>query len=182
VGRRGLGHNYHWYADIPVYILLELSAGNVQVDKRHLATPHDRFVPDMSASTIERYRHLHESILEGAASQGRDTPLTIAQLSHPGLQSSPLVSLARLPWSPALAPISARPDLGTSYLGQLLGHLIWPVKSRRLSPKEWTEIVDQFVQGAWVMEQAGWGGVQIHSAHGYLLAEYLSPHVSDWAE
>lgn len=56
--------------------------------------------------------------------------------------------------------------------------MFWPIDSRRLNVEEWVEVVRQFVRAAKVMEEAGWGGVQIHSAHGYLLAEYLSPHVS----
>lgn len=35
-----------------------------------------------------------------------------------------------------------------------------------------------FVDAAVVAERAGWEGAQVHSAHGYLLAEYLSPLVS----
>jgi 2,4-dienoyl-CoA reductase-like NADH-dependent reductase (Old Yellow Enzyme family) len=35
-----------------------------------------------------------------------------------------------------------------------------------------------FVGSAKLVEKAGWDGVQIHSAHGYLLAEFLSPLVS----
>jgi 2,4-dienoyl-CoA reductase-like NADH-dependent reductase (Old Yellow Enzyme family) len=34
-----------------------------------------------------------------------------------------------------------------------------------------------FVGSAKLVEKAGWDGVQIHSAHGYLLAEFLSPLV-----
>jgi len=55
---------------------------------------------------------------------------------------------------------------------------MWPLKSRMITDvQEWLDIVGRFVQAAQGVEQAGWGGVQIHSAHGYLLAEYLSPLV-----
>jgi 2,4-dienoyl-CoA reductase-like NADH-dependent reductase (Old Yellow Enzyme family) len=43
--------------------------------------------------------------------------------------------------------------------------------------RDWLEIVDMFVGSAKLVEKAGWDGVQIHSAHGYLLAEFLSPLV-----
>ena len=39
-------------------------------------------------------------------------------------------------------------------------------------------IVQQFVVAAKGMEEAGWDGVQLHAAHGYLLAEWMSPLVS----
>ena len=147
--------------------------GNVQVDKRHLSTPHDRIIPDSSPSTIAGYSLLHSSIVDSNPSP----PLTLVQLSHPGLQSSPTIGLSRLPCSPAVAPIASRPDLGDSALGWVLAHVIWPRKSKVLDVEGWLDIVKRFVDGAKVMEEAGWDGVQIHSAHGYLLAEYLSPLV-----
>ncbi len=60
-----------------------------------------------------------------------------------------------------------------------MSRAIWPVKSRAVKDvEEWLKIVDRFIEVAKDAEQAGWDGVQIHSAHGYLLAEYLSPLVS----
>jgi hypothetical protein len=57
--------------------------------------------------------------------------------------------------------------------------LIWPSKSVEVVDfRDWLEIVDMFVGSAKLVEKAGWDGVQIHSAHGYLLAEFLSPLVS----
>ena len=101
------------------------------------------------------------------------------QISHGGLQSSSTINFSRLPWTQAVAPCSARPDIGDSILGWLLGRIIWPVKSRTIRDfDEWLKVVERFVQAAKVAEDAGWGGVQLHSAHGYLLAEYLSPLVS----
>ena len=63
-------------------------------------------------------------------------------------------------------------------MGRALGYLFWPMASRRLSVDQWLDVVQRFVGSAKVMEEAGWGGVQIHAAHGYLLAEYLSALVS----
>lgn len=149
--------------------------GNVQVDQKHLATPHDRFIPDSSAATIASYARLHQSTVSSAPTG--QAPLTLVQISHPGLQASAVVSMARAPWSRSVAPISARPDLGNGWLAWILAHAFWPIKSRPLVRDEWMAVVGKFVRAAKVIEQAGWGGVQIHSAHGYLLAEYLSPHV-----
>lgn len=78
-----------------------------------------------------------------------------------------------------MGPCSARPDTGSSVLGWLLGRIIWPTPSRAIIDfDEWLDIVEMFVSASKVAEEAGWGGVQIHSAHGYLLAEFLSPLVS----
>ena len=63
-------------------------------------------------------------------------------------------------------------------LGWIAGHLIWPSKSVEVVDfRDWLEIVDMFVGSAKLVEKAGWDGVQIHSAHGFLLAEFLSPLV-----
>lgn len=152
--------------------------GNVQVDPRHLATAHDRTMPSTSTTTIASYAHLNSAILTSVP-PSTPAPLTLMQISHGGLQSSPTINLSRPPWVRAVAPCSARPDTGDTLFGWLVGRLIWPLKSRAIRDfDEWLEIVDRFVRTARVAEEAGWSGVQIHSAHGYLLAEYLSPLVS----
>lgn len=47
---------------------------------------------------------------------------------------------------------------------------------RELSTKEIEEIVQAFRDGAQRAMQAGFDGVQIHSAHAYLLSQFLSPY------
>jgi hypothetical protein len=64
------------------------------------------------------------------------------------------------------------------FLGWLWARIMWPVPSRQIVDfDEWEDIVQMFVQAAITVEKAGYDGVQVHSAHGYLLAEYLSPLV-----
>jgi 2,4-dienoyl-CoA reductase-like NADH-dependent reductase (Old Yellow Enzyme family) len=38
-----------------------------------------------------------------------------------------------------------------------------------------TEVIDRFVYAAKYCKNAGFDGIQLHSAHGYLLAQFLSP-------
>ena len=47
--------------------------------------------------------------------------------------------------------------------------------SRELTQEEIKEIVDQFKQAAIRAKKAGFDGVEIHSAHGYLLNQFFSP-------
>ena len=48
-------------------------------------------------------------------------------------------------------------------------------KSESLSNSEIEDIISQFIKCAKLCEYAGADGVQLHSAHGYLLSEFLSP-------
>ena len=47
---------------------------------------------------------------------------------------------------------------------------------RALADNEIETIIQQFIQTAKIAEQAGFSGVQIHGAHGYLVSQFLSPH------
>ncbi|WRT63956.1 uncharacterized protein IL334_000883 [Kwoniella shivajii] len=146
-------------------------SGNVQIDCRHLASPHDLTLsphPD----TLSAYIKLASAVHNASSSP----PLLLMQISHPGLQSSSTINLSRFPWEAAVGPCSARPSVSEGLMGWIWEHAVWPTKSRQIeNVKEWVEIGNKFVEGAVFAEKAGWDGVQIHSAHGYLLAEYLSP-------
>ncbi|OCF33325.1 NADH:flavin oxidoreductase/NADH oxidase [Kwoniella heveanensis BCC8398] len=151
-------------------------SGNVQIDPRHLASPHDLTITP-SAFDLKAYTKL-ASIVHKV---DPDT-LLLMQISHPGLQSSSMINLSRWPWEPAIAPCEARPDIsgggdgGGGFMSWIWGHAMWPTKSRKIHKvEEWLDIVERFVGAAVVAEKAGWDGAQVHSAHGYLLAEYLSP-------
>lgn len=50
--------------------------------------------------------------------------------------------------------------------------------SRGLSTREVEQLRDDFILGAKRAEQAGFHGVEIHGAHGYILAQFLSPTIN----
>lgn len=150
--------------------------GNVQIDPKHLASPHDLTITPSTADRVA-YRRLASVVASNL-----EPPLLIMQISHPGLQSSSTVNFSRLPYQRAIGPCSARPDMDGGIMGWLWSHAVWPRKSKEINdPEDWLRIVDKFVVGAVLAEEAGWDGVQVHAAHGYLLAEYLSPLVSHHA-
>nr|WP_282097081.1 hypothetical protein [Haemophilus influenzae] len=45
-----------------------------------------------------------------------------------------------------------------------------------LTADEINGLIQQFVQTTKIAEQAGFSGIQIHAAHGYLISQFLSPH------
>ncbi|MFW0788346.1 nitroreductase family deazaflavin-dependent oxidoreductase [Gordonia sp. CPCC 205333] len=123
--------------------------GNVMVDRRHLGEPGN--------VAVEDDRHLDE--LTRWAKTAQDGGGRIwAQLNHPGRQANPLVTRER-----PVAP---------SAIGLAVPGLPQP---RELADHEIDEIIERFAQAAIVTEAAGFDGVQIHGAHGYLVSQFLSP-------
>ena len=56
--------------------------------------------------------------------------------------------------------------------------LYWETVPHKLSEKEIYEIIDDFVAAMVRAKKAGFDGVQLHCAHGYLLSEFLTPHMN----
>ncbi|GAA5848100.1 hypothetical protein JCM9279_007453 [Rhodotorula babjevae] len=147
-----------------------LITGNVQVSPAHLGTPFDiavppRPVPPSSLSFFSRWAR------STRPTSSRPRPVAIVQLNHPGRQSM-RVLCGRSPSSPALAP-SAVP---LSVAGPL-GRLVWGTP-RAIAERDVDQVVEEFVNAARLVREAGWDGVQLHASHGYLLATFLSPKVN----
>ena len=83
----------------------------------------------------------------------------LVQLSHPGRQVNRFLS--GRPVAPSEGPAV-----------RVLGSFGRP---RALAGTEIEEIVERFTTAAEACRRAGFDGVQVHAAHGYLLAQFLSP-------
>jgi len=55
---------------------------------------------------------------------------------------------------------------------------VYKVLPREMTESEIAGIIDDFVRGAVRAKAAGFDGVQVHAAHGYLLSSFLSPHTN----
>jgi 2,4-dienoyl-CoA reductase-like NADH-dependent reductase (Old Yellow Enzyme family) len=83
------------------------------------------------------------------------------QINHPGRQV--FADLGQPGWAPSEV---------TMKLGK---HTKLFAKPRVLSEDNITEIIQQFADTARQAEAAGFNGVQMHAAHGYLISQFLSP-------
>ena len=84
----------------------------------------------------------------------------LIQLSHPGRQcpkglNKETVAPSAVPFSPMLATTFGTP--------------------RELREDEILDIIQRFATSAKICEKAGFEGVQLHGAHGYLISQFLSP-------
>lgn len=84
---------------------------------------------------------------------------TLVQLSHAGRQTNRAVQ-----WT----PVSASAGDPVRVLGAF-------GRPRALSTAEVEDLRDRFVEAAVRVVGAGFAGVQVHAAHGYLLSQFLSP-------
>lgn len=126
--------------------------GNVMVDARAMTGP--------GGVVLEDETHLDRFKAWVAAGRAQGAQLWM-QINHPGRQMPAALG------QPTLAP-SAR----ALHLGAQSGLFGLP---REMSAADIAEVQQRFVRTAQLAERAGFTGVQIHAAHGYLLSQFLSP-------
>lgn len=127
--------------------------GNVMVDHRYLGEPRNVALDDE--------RHLAALTTWADAGSAHGTQLWM-QLNHPGRQTPR--HLTRQP----VAPSAVRSQAGGRAFAT----------PRPLTDVEVHEIVARFAATAALASRAGFGGVQVHGAHGYLVSQFLSPHTN----
>ncbi|WP_218354924.1 NADH:flavin oxidoreductase/NADH oxidase family protein [Alteromonas lipotrueiana] len=126
--------------------------GNVMVD-RHAMTGPGGVVLEKDTST-ERFEQWAKVIGSGGA-------LAIMQINHPGRQVFKAVNKT------AVAPSAIPLKLGR-YSKQFAA-------VRAMTCDDIYTVCQHFVDTAVQAQRAGFDGVQVHAAHGYLLSQFLSP-------
>lgn len=130
--------------------------GNVMIDFQVLERPGNVVIDQKHPHTFNaEARTALKAWSAAACSEGNSVWM---QISHAGRQSPHYVT--RQPLAPS--PIS-------------VGLLGMYAKPRPLRDDEITELPERFAFAAEVARDTGFTGVQIHSAHGYLLSSLLSP-------
>lgn len=126
--------------------------GNIMVDPKGTAEP----------GNIVFDKNSNMEILKDWAKQGQQYGAKVmVQLNHPGKQAPK--TIAKETVAPSTVP-----------LGNGLNKLF--STPRALTTSEVEELVQKFITSAKVAKEAGFSGVQIHAAHGYLISQFLSPH------
>ncbi|KAG7094954.1 hypothetical protein E1B28_005755 [Marasmius oreades] len=143
--------------------------GNVQVSRTHLTLGRDMVVPSvLDEKGLHPYRKLAEVIHEG------DGTLAIMQLSHAGRQSCNFLG-GRYPFIPPLAPSAIPVASSTTGIVSWLFHRLLFQTPRAMSSSDVEGAISDFIRGAELAILSGFDGVQLHVAHGYLLAQFMSP-------
>jgi len=135
--------------------------GNVMVDRRYLERAGNIVIDGPQSD--EQMQALSAM---AAAGRVRDGHIWM-QISHAGRQSPKLI--ATEPVAPSAIGEVALP-------GGMFA------KPRALSVEEIRDVIARFTHAATVAKAAGFTGVQIHSAHGYLLSEFLNPLINQRAD
>lgn len=145
--------------------------GQVQIDLRFFSIAGD--VCCHRGSTEESILSLWKEWAQIAQKDG--TPC-IVQLAHPG-RMSPAGAGNRPVDEPAQCPSSVPVKLGDTWLDKLaLDKLLGTPKAMTIEDID--EAVANWVRGATVARDAGFAGIQLHGAHGFLLSQFLSPHTN----
>ncbi|MFO0613003.1 MAG: NADH:flavin oxidoreductase/NADH oxidase family protein [Polyangiaceae bacterium] len=130
-----------------------LVTGNVMIDGASLGESGNVFVED--ERDLEGLRAWAAAAKSGGAS-------VFMQINHPGRQTPR--TLTRRPVAPSA--------IGLKGAGPLFA------TPRALEAAEIEALVARFAETARVAKKAGFDGVQIHAAHGYLVNQFLSPYTN----
>ena len=126
--------------------------GNVMIDRRALGEPGNVVVEDEADLPLLR-QWAQTATQQGAA--------IWAQLNHPGKQSTKGLNAYNI--APSAVPF--REDMAALF-----------DTPREATPAQIQDIIERFGRSAAICKKAGFSGVEIHAAHGYLISQFLSPH------
>ncbi len=126
--------------------------GNVMVDARAMTGP--------GGVVLEDDRHLDRFAAWAKAGRSRGAQMWM-QINHPGRQMPAALGQQTLAPSVVALDLGAQSKLFTA--------------PREMTKTDIADVERRFVTTATLAERAGFTGVEIHAAHGYLLSQFLSP-------
>jgi 2,4-dienoyl-CoA reductase-like NADH-dependent reductase (Old Yellow Enzyme family) len=129
--------------------------GNVMVDRLAMTGP--------GGVVLEKQTELEKFARWSAAAKANDTRVWM-QINHPGRQ------VYKRMGGKVYSPSNVSLDMGK--LSDMFG------QAQAMTEDQIEELIQRFTDTAVQAEKAGFDGVQIHAAHGYLIAQFLSPLVN----
>ena len=130
--------------------------GNIMMEFDQLEAAGNPIIPRGEEPKGERF----EAFKKLAAASKAHGCLCVGQMSHPGRQT---------PKNLQKNPVSASDiQLEGLVMGMEFG------KPHAASEDEIEQIIEAFAHSAYYMEKAGFDGIELHGAHGYLLAQFLA--------
>ena len=129
-----------------------LMTGNIMIDRRYLERSGNVVLEDDSG--LPQLSAVAQTVHEGGSQLW-------AQISHPGRQCPRLANLT--PLAPSEVQLNMVGNFG---------------KPRAATEADILDIIGRFAHTAALVKEAGLDGVQVHSAHGYLLSQFLSPRTN----
>ncbi|EUC32653.1 hypothetical protein COCCADRAFT_98193 [Bipolaris zeicola 26-R-13] len=131
--------------------------GNIMIEYDHLEAAGNPIIPRDAKFEGERFEMFKEIATQGK----KHGSLMVGQVSHPGRQVSD--DIQKNPISASDVQLTGNP-MGLSF-----------AKPRAATEEDIKNIINGFAHAAEYLEKAGYDGIQLHGAHGYLLAQFLSP-------
>tara|TARA_R110001583_G_scaffold748_1_gene6857 strand:- start:734 stop:1963 length:1230 start_codon:yes stop_codon:yes gene_type:complete len=126
--------------------------GNVMIDRRAMTGPGGVVLEN--ADNLKKFKQWsHAGRVNGAQFW--------MQINHPGRQM--MANLGQQTWAPSAIALD---------LGSMSKHFGMPSE---MTEAVIADVIKRFANTAELSEEAGFTGVQIHAAHGYLLSQFLSP-------
>lgn len=134
----------------------QILSGNIMIEYDQLEAAGNPIVPREAEFSGERF----DAFKDVAAAAKAHGSLFVGQVSHPGRQVANTIQKS---------PISAS---DVQLEGNVMGMEF--AKPHPASEKEINAVIDGFAHASEFLEKAGFDGVELHAAHGYLLAQFLS--------
>jgi 2,4-dienoyl-CoA reductase-like NADH-dependent reductase (Old Yellow Enzyme family) len=131
--------------------------GNIMFEYDHLEARGNPIIPKDAPYEGERFERFKEMAEQGKA----HGCLMVGQVSHPGRQVSEDIQPN---------PVSAS---DVQLKGDVMGMTF--AKPRAATEEDIKSFIEGFAHSAEYLEKAGYDGIELHAAHGYLLAQFLSP-------
>ncbi|KAF4955580.1 hypothetical protein FGADI_4415 [Fusarium gaditjirri] len=129
--------------------------GNIGIDLDSVSAAASPGIPIDVPFEGERF----EKFKQLAAAAKKDGSLILAQVNHPGRQ----VPYKFNPVAISASDIQLDPKMGMTF-----------GKPHAATKEEIAQIIQGFAHAAEYLEKAGFDGIEVHAAHGYLISQFLS--------